>query len=1069
MGIHLLLLGLVVLSQPAPDSEKITKLKPLYIQTQLVVDGQAQAIIVAPKGYSPIAEQVQKHIKALTGVELPIKDPADLTAKDLEYFNVILVGNAPDNVLVQRLVWERWLFDTWYPGDETFVIRSIHNPFGHGKNIIFIGGENPTTVSMASEKFLGMLNPGDTLAVDWIMTFETDKRENPVTEEMIRSYTDRADQALSFKNGRNLISSAASMAKRYYSTGQEGWAELFKMTMRKHKAIDEPGMGTHMNVYDTISQWELIEESPVFSDADRLFITNHFLYILRSDEGCMHRFFQKGTEQQGVRHNHQTLPGLACLFGGRYFKLGYNLPEADEWIQAAGKLFDSQKVSHKPQCDCNSYEWGTLYQTGWWSLGSGDYSFFENGSFRAAADRAILEMDNRGYSSCNGDFWSLYYFPTVFFRQAAEFYKDGRYEWAIRKHYSGIDYPQRRGVANVVRGVEPEEPTDLLGIKVAPMSEHFYNAHNTTMPNEPEPNIPIERSFDKLSFRRTFDPEDQYLLIDGIGMGSHGHVDVNGVSQFTDNSRVWLMDISYTEAPNMRDHNVITVLRNGETVKPPPLAALDGIADLDTFGFCKTSLPEYFGMDWHRNIFWAKDRYFLFMDQLVALEPGDYTMRAHWRTPGEGRIDGMTFTVQQQAKPPKKTVSQITRQDAEDGKCMKIVHSQGALSKKVNLTKGTWTVTVVRRGHHTGDDSFYLHLDGEQVASVPVSPANIEPSIPVPVTITEAGEHEIKLTLRERPGTICDAIILKGPDHQEIVIDALDLDTPIIPPGRIDEFTLICYGADKASLTLDVENVGKWFEQYEYTEPIASIVQQNKSMTMKAGEMHCFANVFFVSNIERPVQIDMRPVCEGVVLLKDDEQITCLGIGPAIFTLGDAQVEARADQFMLTADRMAVHAATSMTWRGSLLSSEKPASVEQSIADHGSVRAADLQKAWAEAAGQQEAKTARRALETRGVQARWTRNVGAPVLAIAQGNVNGEGQPEIAIGCQDNKVQLFSGEGEQLWEFEAGGKINSVAIADIDSDGMGEIIAGSDDRCCYVLNADGKERWRYQGKEGDEP
>ena len=128
----------------------------------------------------------------------------------------------------------------------------------------------------------------------------------------------------------------------------------------------------------------------------------------------MHRFFRKGTTQQGVRHNHQTLPGLACLFGGRYFKVGYGLPEAAEWIEAAKKLFDSQKVSHKPQCDCNSYEWGTLHQTGWWSLGSGDYAFFDNGAARVAADRAILEMDNRGYSSCNGDFWSLRYFPATF-------------------------------------------------------------------------------------------------------------------------------------------------------------------------------------------------------------------------------------------------------------------------------------------------------------------------------------------------------------------------------------------------------------------------------------------------------------------------------------------------------------------------------------------------------------------------------------------------------------------------------------------------------------------------------
>ncbi|NOZ20193.1 MAG: hypothetical protein GXP25_03800 [Planctomycetes bacterium] len=1068
-----LVLGLVMGANAASGAEQITKLKDLHRRTALVQGGQPRAVIVAPpaKGYADIATRVRDKIKELARVELPIKSPAEVNDDLLKQFNILLIGNAQDNDFVRRLVWERWIFDTWYPGDERFVVRSIHNPFGHGKNIIFIGGENPKTVRAAAEKFLGMLKPGDPLSIGWVMTFETDKRGGSLSEKTIKRYTERADKALGFKNGRNLISSAASMAKRYYSTGQEGWAKLFKIYMQKHKAIGAPGMGTHMNVYDTVSQWELIEESPAFSDEDRLFITNHFLYILRSKEGCFKSFFRKGIQTPGVRHNHQTLPGLACLFGGRYFKLGYHLPEADEWIQAGKKLFDSQKLSHKPQCDCNCYEWGTLYQTGWWSLGSGDYTFFENGSMRTAADRALLEMDNRGYSSCNGDFWSLYYFPTMLFQQAATFYRDGRYEWAIRKRYADSS-PERHGVANMVRGVEPKEPTDLLGVKAAPMSPDFYNAKKTTMPSEPERNIPIEISFDKMSFRRTFNAEDQYLLIDGIGAGSHGHVDVNGVSQFTDNSRVWLMDCSYTEAPNMRDHNVVTILRNGVTVDPPPLAALDpatGIADLETFGFTKTSLPKYCGMDWQRHIFWAKERYFLFIDELVAREPGDYSLRSHWRTPGAGTLDGMTFTLRQQAKPPKEGVRQITRKDAEgDGKCMKIIHADGALGKKVQLTKGKWSVTVVGCGHDTGDDSFYLHLDGKRVATIPVSPEKVSPSGPAEIDVAADGEHELKLTLRERPGTICDKVILKGPGGREIVIDALDLDIIKPPPGRIDTFTLQCLGAEKASLTLDTENVGKWFKQYEYTDPIASILQFSASREMKPGDRHCFANVFFVSNPEAPVQIEMRPLADGVVLIKDGDRLACLGIGPAAFKLGDAEVAAKAGQFMLAADRFAVRQATSINWRGALLASEQPTSVEKTVTENQAARAADLQKAWT-AAGKAPVAAARPKAETKGIDTLWSADVGSPVLALAQGDVNGDGKAETAIGCEDKKVRLLNSSGKIMWEFEAGGKINSVAIADIDGDGKGEVIAGSDDRCCYVLNADGKERWRFQGEEGDDP
>ena len=1063
-------IGLVVAPSLALGAEPITSLKPLHLTTTLTRDGQPRAMIVAPPedAYAAVTALIRDRVRELGRVDLPVRTPTDVAAEELSRTNVILVGNAADNALVRRMVWERWILDTWYPGDETFVVRSVHNPLGRGGNVIFIGGENPETTGAAARAFLGRLEPGDPLEAGWLMLFESDERGGEVTPDTVKHHTQRADQALGFKNGRNLISSAAAMARNYYQTGRAGWADLFRVVMERHKAIGAPGMGTHMNVYDTVSMWELIEESPAFSDADRLWITNHLLYILRSGEGCMHGFFRKGTKTAGVRHNHQTLPGLACLFGGRYFQLGYDLPEADEWLRAANALFDSQKVAHKPQCDCNQYEWGTLYQTGWWSLGSGDYTFFESGACRAAVERAIVEMDNRGTSSCNGDCWSLTYFPTILFRQAAAFYRDGRYEWAVRKHYASSGSPDRRGVANMVRGVAPEEPTDLLGVTVAPMSPDFYHARSTTMPSEPESNIPLERSFDKVSFRRSFDREDQYLLLDGIGRGSHGHVDVNGISHFTDNDRIWLMDVSYAEAPNMRDHNVVTIIRDGETTPPPPLAALDGVADLDRFGLCTTSVPAYCGMDWRRLIFWSKERYFLFMDQLTAVEAGDYTMRAHWRTPGRGEVSGTTFSVRQQAGAQGEPVRRITRKDADGaGACMKIVRQDGSLRTSLDLAGGQWQAIVFGCGHHPGDDSFHLYVDGVRVADVHVSRTEIKPSSAVPFTVATAGRHEISLRLRESPGTICDRLLLTGPDGRQVTVDALDMEGTAATIPRTDTFTLLCTGADKVGLSLDEENVGKWFKSYPYSSPVVSIVQQSASAAMRQGESHVFANLFFVSNDDDRVEAEMRPIAGGVVLIRDGDAVTCAVAGPASFRLGEAEVEIRAGQAVLQADRLAVRAGTAVSWRGSVLSEQTPVSAERPIQGDATARSADLQRAWDAAASASRPARPRPLPEpTRTLRTEWRAALGSPVLAIAQGAGAGR---VVAVGCGDGTVRLLDGGGHELWSFATGGKVNSVALADIGGDGDCEVIAGSDDRCCYVLGRDGKERWRYQGAAGGDP
>ena len=55
-------------------------------------------------------------------------------------------------------------------------------------------------------------------------------------------------------------------------------------------------------------------------------------------------------------------------------------------------------------------------------------------------------------------------------------------------------------------------------------------------------NVPWEQTFDKISFRTRFEPDSQYLLLDGISCGAHGHSDANCLIRFTDNDRVWLVD-----------------------------------------------------------------------------------------------------------------------------------------------------------------------------------------------------------------------------------------------------------------------------------------------------------------------------------------------------------------------------------------------------------------------------------------------------------------------------------------------------------------------------------------------
>ncbi|MGD9497544.1 MAG: hypothetical protein AB7Y46_14680, partial [Armatimonadota bacterium] len=524
---HRVVLAAIALSPLMLEADEMPPLdavKPLYLQTELVAEGVPRALLVAPAdaGYGPAVARLQARCRELTGVELPVRTPEAVSAQDLAHWHVIAIGNVPDNSFVERLYLEYFLRDTWRPGDERVVVRSIHNPYNTGRNVIFVGAAGPGTIATAVDVLLDQLErEGRSLwAPGFVLAFEPGREVPTLAEEAKARHVASSAEQVSFNNGRNLISSAAGMAENYARTGSPDYAEMFKLYMDRHAELDGPGEGTHMNLWEAIVAWDRIEESPLFTDEDRLRITNHLLYLLRSNEGARYGFFLRGIEQGGVRHNHQTLPGLDAWFGGRYIRTWGLEDEGAQYQEWARRLFVTQSQFHKPMCDCNQYEWTTLQQTATWALASGDTTIFDNGQFRVAADRAMIAVDNLGWGTLSGDCWTAWYFPLEIMRLAAWRYRDGRYRWVIDKHYGA---GSSSGVEDVVRGVVPVEPVDLLGIAVAPMDAGFYRLHDT-MPDEPEPNLPLERCFDKLSFRASFDPEDEYLLIDGIGMGSHGRV-----------------------------------------------------------------------------------------------------------------------------------------------------------------------------------------------------------------------------------------------------------------------------------------------------------------------------------------------------------------------------------------------------------------------------------------------------------------------------------------------------------------------------------------------------------------
>ena len=200
--------------------------------------------------------------------------------------------------------------------------------------------------------------------------------------------------------------------------------------------------------------------------------------------------------------------------------------------------------------------------------------------------------------------------------------------------------------------VDPQRPTRFEGVVVSPLSQGHYDLYHGG--GDLKWNLNREEAFDKISFRTRFEPDAQYLLLDGIACGSHGHRDANCLIRFTDNDRVWLVDDSYTEGPFLSDHNGVLVVRDGIAEAMPALARLDAAVDCDEVGITRTTLPDHSGVDWQRNVLWVKERCFVVLDRMKAVKRGNYGFRCRWRTLGTATLDGNRLTTRQERATPER-------------------------------------------------------------------------------------------------------------------------------------------------------------------------------------------------------------------------------------------------------------------------------------------------------------------------------------------------------------------------------------------------------------------------------
>jgi len=635
----------------------VTQAKRLYRDTELVRDAKAQAVIVAPRdeGLAALAKRVQGKIRALTGAELPILGPEEATAARLATTHAILLGNVCNNEAIRPLYAHLYTpVDDVYPAEKGYLAHSVHDPWGTGHNALVLGAASTEGVARGVEAWLETLKPGGTLVAPPVVLADLGAEQNrqvaserkKLTDKALPGEVERARVLFARGGHRTVAGRMGALGIQYARTGNDQLAKLYRdLALAWYESyLPKPpiyggpwGMDMDFHLMEILPAWDLVEESPALGDEDRLQVTKILFEFITTN---VVRKASGALTSTHVRHNHMTFPALGLYFAGRYFRQGYQCVEAERWLEIAEACFALQAKSAKPYEDCNGYGWLVPYHTMRYALATGDGTYFDNGNVRRQADYAILTMDNLGYQVPYGDTGSYQCWGSEipFLQGAAYWHGDGRYAWALEKKRPVL----RSGeLHRYNRRVEPVEPADLIGVRAIALDRMYWESFGGPA------QIALEKAVDKVVMRASFDTQRQYLLLDGLSNGGHRHFDGNSISRITDRGRIWLADNDYIRSlPKF--HNSMLVFREGQAATIPDYCELEAVADEAQTGLSRTVVRDYNGVDWQRTIVWAKERFFLVVDELVAREAADYDFHCLWHGVGTARLneEGLELTQQ---------------------------------------------------------------------------------------------------------------------------------------------------------------------------------------------------------------------------------------------------------------------------------------------------------------------------------------------------------------------------------------------------------------------------------------
>lgn len=611
-------------------------------------------VIVAPNSESGkrFGEEVEKKVKQVTSDVRVTAGTGECILKERDAV-FIIAGNLTNNDCVRYLYYKSFLItDLCYPGPGGYEVRTILDPFGKGKNILFIGFSDEEGFQKGLECFLNQLEiAGSTVPFLKVVSYT----RLPVTKKTFLQLCESKEP-----DNINLMPSAHvnnwyMKAWLAYATGEQQYADDYIRAWKKllafaEKNPDKPGLDSSTSIGMSAhsgSFWIAVHSGIIPPDLLEDIETVLYRWMC-SNYGVDHANSYK--DPAVPPHNIVMFAALGCIYLSEYFIKTYGMNDTLEQVaEIAKRAFSYYSAGNwRPYCDDSSYSLSVSLPL------AVAYSFFEdrhtflNTSFKDAKDFILSMHMPSGFIPSIGD-GGVAKLASLVCKVYAYYYRDGQIQALCDAEpdqslldMTGFVLPMR---AFCGYPVEPRT-IDNDDLRVLPLNRWHYEA--SAKKSEEGKTVPYEKAYDKISFRKFREgcaccdknckKDWDYFLLDGLGIETHCKnntlavldLSINGVSCFVEESGYrW---------PDRESCSTVTISRNGYSGKTPELASLDQLTQTDETIYIKSTVPGFNGVDWTREFFIVYGMGAVIHDTFTAYQQDDYVFYSHFRIPARMEV-----------------------------------------------------------------------------------------------------------------------------------------------------------------------------------------------------------------------------------------------------------------------------------------------------------------------------------------------------------------------------------------------------------------------------------------------